>query len=567
MLTLTLALIKKESSMPQPVILIVDDDEQVLNAVERDLRRHYRGDYRVLKASSGIAALEVIRQLKQRNDALALMIVDQRMPELTGTKFLEEAIRFYPQARRVLLTAYADTEVAIMSINQLGLDYYLLKPWDPPEHYLYPVLDDLLNEWLATVHLPYEGIRVAGTLWSPESHHVKDFLFRSRIPYQWMDIERDSEARALVDALMTGTFSLPVVFFPDGSTLIKPTLPALAQKIGLHTQASGAAYDLIIIGAGPAGLGAAVYGASEGFRTALIEREATGGQAGTSSRIENYLGFPLGISGMDFARRATDQAIRLGAEILTTQEVVKIRVEETYRSVTLLDGTELSCKALVIASGVTVRRLDAPGVAQFTGAGVYYGAAVTEAAYYEGQPVFIVGGANSAGQGAMLLSRYASQVTMLVRSSSLAVGMSRYLIDQIEATPNIAVLTDTEVEEVQGGDQLERITYKNKATAKKVTAPAAVLFLFIGAVPHTAMVVDVVQCNRAGFILTGPELMKDGKPPAGWPLRRDPYLLETNVPGIFAAGDVRQGAVRRVASAVGEGAIAISLVQQYMRTV
>ena len=553
--------------MAKPVLLAVDDDVQVLNAVERDLRSHFHKDYQVLKASSAKEALSIVERLKQKNTPLALFLVDQRMPETSGTEFLKLAKPFYPLARKVLLTAYADTQAAITSINDIDLDYYLLKPWDPPETHLFPILDDLLSDWLASAPLPYDGIRVAGTLWSPRSHQVKDFLSRNRVPYQWLDIEQDTEARALVEASLKNTHQLPVVFFPDGTFLIEPDILTLAEKVGMHTQAAHPYYDLIIIGAGPSGLGAAVYGASEGFSTALIEREATGGQAGTSSRIENYLGFPQGISGLDLARRASDQAVRLGAEILTAQEVVKVRVEDPYRFVILQDGTELSCKALIIASGVTVRQLDAPGIESLVGAGIYYGAAVTEAAFYRDQHVFVVGGANSAGQGAMLFSRYASKVTILVRSSSLSVGMSQYLIEQIQATPNIEVLTNHEVLSVQGKTKLEAIEYTDTRSAITQTVPAAAMFIFVGAVPHTEMISDVVLCNRAGFILTGSDLIKDGKKPPGWSLRRDPYLLETNVPGIFAVGDVRQGAVRRVATAVGEGAIAVSLVHQYLKTV
>jgi len=553
--------------MAKPVILAVDDDIQVLSAIERDLRQHYHQAYQVMKASSAAEALQIVQRLKQKNTPLALLLVDQRMPQTSGTEFLEQSKPFYPQTRKVLLTAYADTQAAITSINELKLDYYLLKPWDPPEQRLYPVLDDLLDDWLATVPLPYDGIRVAGTLWSPQSHQVKDFLSRNRIPYQWLDIEQDSQARALVDASQQGTHRLPVIFFQDGSLLVEPDTLTLAEKAGMHTHASQPYYDLIIIGAGPAGLGAAVYGASEGLSTALIEREATGGQAGTSSRIENYLGFPQGISGFDLARRASDQALRLGAEILSAQEVVNVRVDDPFRIVVLRDGTELNCKALVIASGVSVRRLAVPGIERFEGAGVYYGAAVTEAAHYRNQHIFVVGGANSAGQGAMLFSQYASQVTMLVRSSSLSAGMSQYLIDQIQSTSNIEVLTNHEVVSVQGEAKFESITYEDKILSQQVTVPAAAMFVFVGAVPHTQMVSDVVQCNRAGFILTGADLLKDGQKPPGWKLRRDPYLLETSVPGIFAAGDVRQSAVRRVASAVGEGAIAVSLVHQYLKTV
>jgi thioredoxin reductase (NADPH) len=553
--------------MPKPIILTVDDEPQVLNAIERDLRQHYGGEYRVVKAGSGVEALEAVRQLKGRNAPLALFLADQRMPTMSGTEFLAEARKLYPEARKVLLTAYADTQAAIESINTIGLDHYLMKPWDPPEQTLYPVLDDLLSDWLATVPVPYDGIRVAGILWSPSCHRVKDFLARNRIPYQWLDIEKDEEARTLVEGLNPGGHRLPVVFFPDGDVLVEPDNLALAEKCSLQTQATQPFYDVIIVGAGPAGLGAAVYGASEGLNTLMIDREATGGQAGTSSRIENYLGFPKGLSGADLAQRATAQARRLGAEILTAQEVTGVRVEDAYRFVTLGDGTELGCRALVIATGVTVRQLDVPGVHALSGAGVYYGAALTEAANYRDQHVFVVGGANSAGQGAMFFSRYASQVTILARGSALEKGMSQYLVDQIYATENIQVLTRTEVVEAIGTDRLEAIIIVNKDTGETQTLPAAAMFLFIGAVPHSDLVAGVVERNSAGFILTGQDLNHDGRRPKDWKLKRDPYLLETSVPGIFAAGDVRQGAVRRVASAVGQGAIAISLVHQYLKTV
>jgi thioredoxin reductase (NADPH) len=561
--------------MAKPVVLILDDEPQVLNAVERDLRRHYRSDYRIVKAGSGAEALEVVRKLQRRSDPLALFLVDQRMPGMSGTEFLAEARQIYPDARRVLLTAYADTQAAIDSINTIGLDYYLMKPWDPPEQNLYPVLDDLLGDWWQTAPPTYDGIRVAGTLWSPKSHDVKDFLARNRIPYLWLDIEQDSQAAAMVEAALAaggpdsggGRHRLPVVFLPDGTVLIEPDNRALAEKVGLRTQAEQAFYDLIVVGAGPAGLGAGVYGASEGLHTLLIDKEATGGQAGTSSRIENYLGFPKGLSGADLAHRATTQAIRLGAELLTAQEVVKVRMEDPYRYVLLGDGTELGCRSLIVATGVTVRRLNVPGVDRLTGAGIYYGAALTEAANYRGQHVFVVGGANSAGQGAMFFSRYAGQVSMLVRGEGLQASMSQYLIDQIAATPNIDVRVHTEVAEVHGSDRLEAITLFNSATQESTTMPAAALFLFIGAVPHSELVAGVVERNSAGFILTGQDLIHDGQRPKDWRLKRDPYMLETSVPGIFAAGDVRQGAVRRVASAVGEGAIAVSLVHQYLKTV
>ncbi len=553
--------------MAKPIILTVDDEPRVLNAVERDLRSHFQGEYRIVKATSGTEALEAVRQLKLRNAPIALFLADQRMPTMSGTEFLAEARKLYPEARKVLLTAYADTEAAIQSINTVGLDYYLMKPWDPPEQTLYPILDDLLSDWLANVPLPYDGIRVAGTLWSPSCHRVKDFLARNRIPYQWLDIEKDGEAKVLVEGLNLEGRQLPVVFFPDGDVLVEPDHLALAEKCGLQTQATQPFYDLIIVGGGPAGLGAAVYGASEGLRTLMIDKEATGGQAGTSSRIENYLGFPKGLSGAELAQRATVQARRLGAEILTAQEVIKVRVEDPYRYVILSDGTELGCRALVIATGVTVRKLGVPSAEALTGAGVYYGAALTEAANYRDQHMFVVGGANSAGQGAMFFSRYASKVTMLVRGSALEKGMSQYLVNQICGTENIEVLTHTEVVEVKGKDRLEAITIANRETGETQTLPAAALFLFIGAVPHSDLVAGVVERNRAGFILTGPDLIQEGHRPKNWKLKRDPYLLETSVPGIFAAGDIRQGAVRRVASAVGQGAIAISLVHQYLKTV
>lgn len=560
--------------MTKPVIMTIDDDAQVLGAIERDLRRHYSNEYRIIKASSGDQAIEVVQQLKQREDALALFLVDQRMPGLSGTEFLAQAMKFYPDARKVLLTAYADTQAAIDSINSIGLDYYLMKPWDPPEQNLYPVLDDLISAWRQEAPPPYDGIRVAGTLWSPKSHEVKDFLALNRIPYLWLDIEQDAQARALVEASLareaggaTGMKRLPVVFFPDGSTLIEPDLISLAEKAGLRTQATNPFYDLIIIGAGPAGLGAAVYGASEGLKTLMIDKHATGGQAGASSRIENYLGFPKGVSGAELAHRAATQAARLGAEILNAQEVVKVRVEDPYRYVLLSDGTELGCRSLIIATGVTVKRLDAPGIDRLSGAGVYYGAALTEAAYYKGKHVCVVGGANSAGQAAMFFSRYASQVTMLVRGPGLQESMSQYLIDQIQATSNIKLVPYTEVVEAIGTDRLEAVRVLHRETNQAQQMPAAALFIFIGAVAHSELATGVVQVNNAGFILTGQDLMKNGKRPQGWKAGRDPYLLETNVPGIFAAGDIRQGAVRRVASAVGEGAIAVSLVHQYLRTV
>lgn len=553
--------------MATPAIMILDDEPQVLNAVERDLRQHYRSDYRIVKSTDGQDALDALKRLKERNTPVALFLVDQRMPNMSGTEFISQALHLYPQARKVLLTAYADTQAAINSINDIGLDYYLMKPWDPPEQNLYPVLDDLLSDWAATVPIPYDGIRVAGTLWSSNSHTIKDFLARNQIPYQWLDIELDSEARNLVESIGDGQHRLPVVFFPDGNTLIDPSIQVVGEKIGLQSKAEKPFYDLIIIGAGPAGLAAAVYGGSEGLTTVMIEKEATGGQAGTSSRIENYLGFPQGLSGADLARRATTQALRFGVELLRPQEAVKVRVEDPYRYVELADGSEISGRAILIATGVKVRRLEAPGVENLTGAGIYYGAALTEAAFYRDRDVLVVGGANSAGQGAMFFSRYARKVTMLVRSSSLEAGMSQYLVDQIANTDNIDVVLRREVVEAIGDTGLEKIVVKNIDTNETETLDAAAMFIFIGAVPPTDLVSGLVKRDRAGFIITGSDLMVDGKRPKGWKVNRDPFLLETSIPGIFAAGDVRHYSMKRVASAVGEGAVAVALIHQYLKTV
>lgn len=553
--------------MVKPFILSVDDEPQVLNAINRDLRQEYGKQYRILKTSSGREALETLQQLKQRNDPVAMLIADQRMPEMSGTEFLTEAVKLYPDARKILLTAYADTEAAIMSINTIGLDHYLMKPWHPPSQNLFPVIDDLLDDWWATVPLPFEGIRVAGTQWSPSSHSIKDFLSRNRIPYLWQDIEKDSEAEVLVAAAHKTKVGLPVVFMPDGEVLVEPTNAEMARVIGMQTEASEPFYDLIIIGGGPAGLGAAVYGGSEGLKTLMIDKEATGGQAGTSSRIENYLGFPKGLSGADLARRATAQAKRFGVEILIPQEVVDVSVEENYKYITLSGGEKLGCKALVIATGVTVRRLGVPGIENLEGAGVYYGAAMTEAANYQGQHVYVVGGANSAGQGTMFFSRYASQVTMLVRGSALTRGMSQYLVNQIEGTPNINVLTRTEVVEVKGEDRLRSIVLHNPDEDKIWEVPAAGLFVFIGAAAHTDMLEDLVERNNKGFIITDQDLMKGDRVAGGWKLKRQPFMMETSVPGIFAVGDVRHGSVKRVASAVGEGAIAVSQVHRYLKEV
>ena len=553
--------------MAKPIIMTIDDEPHVLNAIARDLQAHYQSDYRIVKASSGPDALEAVQEFKRRGDSIAFFLADQRMPSMSGVEFLEEAIKLYPEAKRVLLTAYADTDAAIASINAIGLDYYLMKPWDPPEERLYPVLDDLLSDWLASVPVPYDGIRVAGTLWSASSHDVKEFLARSQIPYQWLDIERDAEAKELVESSSEGRPQLPTVFFPDGSTLVAPDLSTLADKVGMTTQAQQPFYDLIIVGAGPAGLGGAVYGASEGLRTVVIDKDAAGGQAGTSARIENYLGFPQGISGADLTRRATTQAQRLGAEILTAREVTGLRVEDPYRYVTLNDGSELSCHALLISTGVKIRELDVPGIEPFIGGSVYYGAATSEAVHYKGKKVFVIGGANSAGQGAMFLSRFASEVSVLIRGDSLKKSMSQYLIDQIEGTENISLMVNTEVTAVDGTDRLETITTKNNKSGETETVPADAMFIFIGAVPSTDILEDIVELSEAGFIYTGQDLIRDGRRPKNWKPRRDPFLLETSVPGIFAAGDVRHDVIRRVASAVGQGAVAVSFVHKYLETV
>jgi len=553
--------------MANPVILIVDDEIQVLNAVERDLRQHYAKEYRIIKASSGKEGLETVQKLKQRNDQIALFLVDQRMPEMGGTEFLAKAKEIYPEAKKALLTAYADTQAAISAINEVSLDYYFMKPWSPPELNLYPVLDDFLGDWKAIADIPYDGIRVAGTLWSANSHRIKDFLSRSQISYKWLDIETDSEAKAMVEATIQENHSLPLVFFPDGTVLINPDVTSLAEKVGLNTTAKQPYYDLIIIGAGPAGLASAVYGASEGLHTLLIDKDTTGGQAGTSSLIENYLGFPNGLSGADLARRATTQATRLGAEILTAQEVQYIRIEDPYRFVKLANGTELSCKTLIIATGASWRSLDVNGIERLTGAGIYYGAALSEAAHYKGKQIVVVGGANSAGQAAMYLSRFVSKVSILVRGDSLEKGMSQYLVNQIKESDKIEVKLKTSITEVSGDEKLESVNIKDNETGETANITAAALFIFIGAKPHSELLANIVQRNKAGFILTGSELDKQSEPSLRWTLKRDPFLLETSSPGIFAVGDVRQSDVKRVASAVGQGSNAVSFVHQYLKTV
>ena len=553
--------------MAKPVILAVDDDPQVLRAVERDLRRRYAREYRVLRADSGESALDTLGKLKLRGDPVALFLVDQRMPRMTGVAFLEEAIERFPDAKRALLTAYSDTEAAIRAINEVGLDYYLQKPWDPPDQNLYPNLDDMLGDWQANYRPPFTGLRVVGDRWSPESHRTRDFLARNRVPYRWFDVEGSEEAREIVASADHGAPKLPLVVYEDGTYAEAPENREIADRIGLQTRAEQQFYDLVIVGGGPSGLAAAVYGASEGLKTVLVEREAPGGQAGTSSRIENYLGFPAGLSGGDLARRAVDQARRFEVEILTPQEVSAVRVEDPYRIVTLGDGTEISCYALIITTGVDYRKLDAPGMDRLTGRGVYYGAAQTEAFSCRGEDVYVVGGANSAGQAAMFFSNHARKVFVLCRGDDLGKSMSDYLVRQIEDTENVEVLLNTNVTAVEGEEHLERVSIENTATGERRTAAAHSLFVFIGAAPKTEWLSGVVARDERGFILSGADLMDNGKRPKGWRLDRDPFLLETSVPGIFVAGDVRHGSVKRCASAVGEGSIAVQFVHQYMREV
>ncbi len=552
--------------MGKPAIVAVDDDPQVLAAVGRDLRRRYADGYRVIGAGSGAEALEALSELDGRDEVVALLLVDQRMPEMSGTEFLIEARRRYPDAKRLLLTAYADTDAAIQAINEVALDHYLLKPWDPPEDNLYPVLDDVLDDWQANVPAPFDGVRVAGTTWSPATYEVKDFLARNQIPYRFIDVERDPDAASRASAAGGGTGTLPVVYLSEGDPLVGPDKETLARSLGLRVDAGSPFYDLVIIGGGPAGLAGAVYGASEGLRTLMVERQAPGGQAGTSSRIENYLGFPSGIAGADLARRASTQASRLGAELLTPVEVESVAVHDSVKEIELSNDAVVQSHAVLIATGMTVRRLNVPGYQRFEGAGVYYGAAASEAASYQGKEVYVIGGANSAGQAAMMFSRFASTVNMIVRAESLSLRMSQYLINQIEERDNITVTTGCEVVEVTGEERVEAIRLRHKAGGEEETRPASALFIFVGAVPHSGFVADVVAMNEQGFIYTGRDIFLDGKP-ATWTVDRDPFLLETSVPGIFAAGDVRHGVVRRVASAVGQGSIAVSMIHKYLETV
>jgi thioredoxin reductase (NADPH) len=547
--------------MPKPILLAIDDDTSVLEAVVQDLRRNYGKDYRILRAASGGAALDICNQLQERKDTVALFLSDQRMPGMSGVEFLQQALKIYPEAKRVLLTAYADTEAAIRAINSAKIHYYLNKPWDPPEEKLYPVLDDLLETWKQGYKPPFEGIRVVGMRWSAKDHAVRDFLSRNRIPYQWLTPDQNPEALELLREKGIDDGKLPVVLFGDGTALVQPSSTDVANKVGIPTQAQQQFYDVVVVGAGPAGLAAGVYGASEGLKTLIVEPDAPGGQAGSSSRIENYLGFPNGLSGDELAKRAFLQAGRLGAEFLM-QRVTSLRQENRYLIVGMKDGREVTCHVCLIATGVSYCRLNIPGADQFSGAGVYYGAALTEAMACANEEVYIVGGANSAGQAAMHFARYASTVRMIVRADSLTKSMSKYLIDQIEATPNIIVETCTEVIGTGGNDHLECLTLKTPRGEEARNTSS--LFIFIGAEPKTSWLPNDLMRDQKGFVLAGPDLK--AKHPEVWKLDREPYLLETSMPGVFVAGDVRYNSVKRCASAVGEGSIAIQFVHQYLAT-
>jgi thioredoxin reductase (NADPH) len=542
--------------MPNPAVLVVDDDPEVLRAIARDLRRRYGQDYRILRAASADEALVALDELKERDDPVALLLSDQRMPRMDGVQFLSEAMQRYPRSKRALLTAYADTQAAIDAINRSQVDYYLLKPWDPPEERLYPVLDDLLADWRAGYRPGYGGVRVVGSRWSSQSHGLKDFLARNAVPYRFIDVESE-EAPGDLEAAV-----LPLVILPDGERMEAPDARALAERLGLRTSAGAAFYDLAIVGGGPAGLASAVYGASEGLRTVLVEREAPGGQAGTSSNIENYLGFPSGLSGADLARRAVTQAERFGVEIVAPQEVEGLRVEGPYKWLRLADGSEIGCHVLMLATGVSWRKLPAEGAERLTGRGIYYGAAMTEAMSCKDETVYIVGAGNSAGQAAMYFAEYAHRVVMLIRGDDLGTKMSHYLVERIEAHERIDVRLNTEVAEVCGGDHLESLVLENGETGAQEAVETRYLFVFIGAAPRTDWLDGVVVRDERGFVLTGPDLADHHLD--GWPLEREPFLLETSVPGIFVAGDVRHESVKRVASAVGEGSVAVHFMHRHL---
>jgi thioredoxin reductase (NADPH) len=547
--------------MARPILLAVDDDVSVLEAVVQDLRRQYGAVYRVMRAASGQAALDTLAQLKTRQEPVALLLSDQRMPGMTGVEFLERARESYPDARRVLLTAYADTEAAIRAINSARIHYYLNKPWDPPEERLYPVLTDLLDDWKAEYRPPFEGLRVIGNRWSLNDHKLRNFLSRNHVPYRWLDSAGSEDARKLVEEQKLTPEQLPAVLFADGSMLVEATPDALAARVGLSTQATQEFYEMVVIGAGPAGLAAAVYGASEGLKTLVIEPEAPGGQAGSTSRIENYLGFPSGITGGELGRRAHDQASRFGAEFLR-QRATGLRIEGQYRFVQLADGREVASHVVLLALGVQYRKLQIPEADRLTGRGIYYGAALVEAAACKDEEVYVVGGANSAGQAVLHFAKFACKVTMLVRGPGLSATMSKYLIDEIERTSNIELVTQTTVVAAEGEDHLECLRLSGPKGEHSVKASS--LFVFIGAEPGVEWLPECVLRDENGFVLAGPDLRQDGRPLKGWTERREPFLLETSVPGVFVAGDVRHGSVKRVASAVGEGSIAVQFAHQYL---
>jgi thioredoxin reductase (NADPH) len=553
--------------MERPIIFSIDDDPQVLRAISRDLKKQYGKEYKIISTESASEALESLTDLKNSSDVVAMFVCDQRMPEMEGVDFLEKAIKIFPNAKRILLTAYSDTEAAIKAINDVQLDYYLMKPWDPPEEKLYPVIDDLLDDWQNDYVPDFKGIKLIGYQFSPQSHSVKDYLASNLVPYRWLDIEKNPDAKEVLELNKVSLDQLPMIVFEDGTFICKPTIRAIAEKIGSNPQITNDIYDVVIVGAGPAGLAAAVYGASEGLKTLLIERKAPGGQAGSSSRIENYLGFPAGLSGADLTRRAITQAMRLGAEFLSPQAVNDIKQKDGYKTIILDDGPEINSRTVVITTGVDYRKLEVKGVENFTGAGIYYGAAMTEATACKDKEVYIIGGGNSAGQGAVYLSKFAKNVYIVIRRDSLSYTMSAYLIQQIDNIPNITVLTDTEILEATGENCLEHLTLINVKTKETVTKEAAALYVFIGAKPYTDWIkLDIIK-DEKGFIETGRELRRFDQFGKVWKMNRDPFLLETSCKGIFAAGDVRSGAMNRVASAVGEGSMAISFVHKYLAEV